>query len=250
MGATATAVFSSNSISQLPSFSALCKPNLGNRIPKEIAYGLSLSTNRRDFHCSTLSTIRADGIRRRKSSKDATPGKTSKGSELNIQPSPNSLNQEEIISLFKRIQSSISKGDSTSSKKRSTKSSEEKPAIDSVLEILRHSKTEAKGTKDDKGSTHQEDQKEPETDYSPTADPRSTRLRSSFVKRSPLQSPFNSKEKVKLKTETSLENHVESEAVKIEEMKLPQLKELAKSRGLKGYSKLKKSELVELLIGC
>uniref|UniRef100_A0A3Q7F3B7 Rho termination factor-like N-terminal domain-containing protein n=2 Tax=Solanum lycopersicum TaxID=4081 RepID=A0A3Q7F3B7_SOLLC len=50
--------------------------------------------------------------------------------------------------------------------------------------------------------------------------------------------------------ETSLENHVESEAVKIEEMKLPQLKELAKSRGLKGYSKLKKSELVELLIGC
>ncbi|KAL3377062.1 hypothetical protein AABB24_003467 [Solanum stoloniferum] len=252
MGATATAVFSSNSISQLPSFSALCKPNLGIRIPKEIAYGVSLSTNRRDFHCSTLSTIRADGIRRRKSSKDATPRKTSKGSELNIQPSPdskssNSLNQEEIISLFKRIQSSISKGDSTSSKKRSTKSSEEKPAIDSVLEILRHSKTEPKGTKDDKGLTHQ---KEPETDYPPTADPRSTRLRSSFVKRSPLQSPFNSKEKVELKAETSLENHVESEAVKIEEMKLPQLKELAKSRGLKGYSKLKKSELVELLISC
>ncbi|KAH0701092.1 hypothetical protein KY284_015307 [Solanum tuberosum] len=221
----------------------------------EIAYGLSLSTNRRDFHCSTLSTIRADGIRRRKSSKDATPGKTSKGSELNIQPSPdskspNSLNQEEIISLFKRIQSSISKGDSTSSKKRSTKSSEEKPAIDSVLEILRHSKTEPKGTKDDKGLTHQKDKKEPETDYPPTADPRSTRLRSSFVKRSPLQSPFNSKEKVELKVETSLENHVESEAVKIEEMKLPQLKELAKSRGLKGYSKLKKSELLELLISC
>lgn len=75
---------------------------------------------------------------------------TSKGDEIDIQSSPdskssNSLNQEEIISLFKRIQSSISKGDSLSSKKRSTKSSEEKPTIDSVLEILRHSKTESKG---------------------------------------------------------------------------------------------------------
>lgn len=104
--------------------------------------------------------------------------------------------------------------------------------------------------KDDKGSTHQKDQKEPETDYPPTLDPRSTRLRSSFVKRSPIQSPINSKEKVELKTETSVDNHVESEAVKVEEMKLPQLKELAKSRGLKGYSKLKKSELVELLTRC
>ncbi|MCE3049708.1 hypothetical protein HAX54_045561 [Datura stramonium] len=98
----------------------------------EIAYGLSVSTNV-DCHCSTLSTIRADGSRRRRSSKDATLGKTSKGGELTIQSSPDSkspLNQEEIISLFKRIQSSISKGDSTSSKKRSTKSSEGKPAID------------------------------------------------------------------------------------------------------------------------
>lgn len=102
-------------------------------------------------------------------------------------------------------------------------------------------------TKDDEGSTHQRDEKEAETEYSPSPDPRSTRPRSSFVKRSPLQSPFNSKGKVKLKTKTSLDNHVEREAVKVEEMKLPQLKELAKTRGLKGYSKLKKSELVELL---
>ncbi|KAJ8549452.1 hypothetical protein K7X08_033159 [Anisodus acutangulus] len=259
MGATATAVFSSNSISHLPSFSALCKPKFGIRISKEIAYGLSVSTNHKDCHCSTLSTIRADGIRRRRSSKDATPGKTSKGDELNIQSSPdskssNSLNQEEIISLFKRIQSSISKGDSSSSMKRSTKSSEEKPAIDSVLEILRDSKAQVKGTtsntKDDKGSTHQRGQKVPTTDSSSTFDPRSARPPSSFVKRSPLQKPFNSKEKVELKLETSPGNHVEKEAVKIEEMKLPQLKELAKSRGLKGYSRLKKSELVELLIRC
>ncbi|KAM3362037.1 rho-N domain-containing protein 1, chloroplastic [Capsicum galapagoense] len=259
MGVTATAVFSSNSMSHLPSFSALCKPKLTISIPKEIAYGLSVSTNRRDCHCSALSTIRADGTRRRRSSKDSTTGKKSKGAELNIQSSPDSkssksLNQEEIISLFKRIQSSISKGDSTSSKKRSTTSSEEKPAIDSVLEILRHSKTQPKGTKsntkDDKGSTHQRGQKEPETDYSPASDPRSTLLRSSFKKKSPVQSPFYSKEKVELKTETSLDNHGERDAIKIEEMKLPQLKELAKSRGLKGYSKLKKSELVELLIRC
>lgn len=225
----------------------------------EIAYGLSVSSNRRDYHCLALSTIRADGSRRRKSSKDATPGKKSKGDELNIQSSPdskssNSLNQEEIISLFKRIQSSISKGDSTSSKKRSSKSSEEKPAIDSVLEILRHSKTQPKGkasnTKDDKGPTHQRGQKEQVTDYSPTPDPRSTRPQSSFVKRSPIQSPFNSKKRFELKTETSSGNHGEREALQIEDMKLPQLKELAKSRGLRGYSRLKKSELVELLTRC
>ncbi|XP_009621321.1 SAP-like protein BP-73 [Nicotiana tomentosiformis] len=259
MGVTATAVFSSNSISHLPSFSYLCKPKLEIRIPKEIAYGPSVSTNRSDCHCSTLSTIRAEGSRRRRSSIDATPGKTSKGDEINIQSSrdsksSNSLSQEEIISLFKRIQSSISTGDSLSSKKRSTKSSEEKPTIESVLEILRHSKTESTGTtsntKGDKGLTHQRGQKEPKADYSPTLDPRSTRPPSSFVKRSPLQSPLNSKEKVELKTETSPGNHGEREAIKIEDMKLPQLKELAKSRGLKGYSKLKKSELVELLIRC
>ncbi|CAN4105633.1 unnamed protein product [Withania somnifera] len=258
MGASATSVFSSNSISHLPSFSRLCKPKLGIQIPKEIAYGLSVSTNHRDYHCLALSTIRADGSRRRRSSKDATPGKKSKAVELNIQSSPdskssNSLNQEEIISLFKRIQSTISEGDSTSSKKRSTKSSEEKPAINSVLEILRHSKTRPKGktsnTMDDKGLTHQRGQKEQETDYSPTSDPRS-RPRSSFVKKSPIRSLFNSKGKVELKTETSVDNHAEREAVKIGEMKLPQLKELAKSRGHKGYSKLKKSELLELLTRC
>ncbi|CAN4082219.1 unnamed protein product [Withania somnifera] len=191
MGATATVVFSSNSISHLSSFSVLCKPKLGIQIPKacSIWQRLHMGFLKRSFLFSR---------------------------EYNLQ------------------------GDSTSSKKRSTKSSEEKPAVDSVLEILRHSKTQPKGktsnTKDDKGPTHERGQKEQETDYSPSSDPRSRRPRSSFVKKSPTKSPFNSKGNVELKIETSVDNHVEREAVKIGEMKLPQLKELAKSRGLEDYS--------------
>lgn len=38
------------------------------------------------------------------------------------------------------------------------------------------------------------------------------------------------------------------QAMNFTEMKLPQLKEVAKSKGIKGYSKLKKSELLDLLI--
>lgn len=39
----------------------------------------------------------------------------------------------------------------------------------------------------------------------------------------------------------------ETEKEEIETMKLAELKEVAKNKGLKGYSKLKKSEILELL---
>lgn len=45
-----------------------------------------------------------------------------------------------------------------------------------------------------------------------------------------------------------LEETREHELKKLEDMKLTELKEIAKSKGIKGYSKLKKGELVELLI--
>lgn len=70
-----------------------------------------------------------------------------------------------------------------------------------------------------------------------------TRPPSKFVKRSPI--PSQSIRRVQV---LELNNGASpSAAGRIEEMKLPELKELAKTRGIKGYSKLKKSELVQLL---
>ena len=77
-----------------------------------------------------------------------------------------------------------------------------------------------------------------------------TRLPSKFVKRLPIPSPSSPRERIlKLNDEASQARagRKELKLPKIEEMKLTELKDLAKSRGLKGYSKLKKSELIELL---
>lgn len=84
----------------------------------------------------------------------------------------------------------------------------------------------------------------------PVADSKSTRLPSKFVKKSPIPSPSTSIERILELNNEALWARAGSEELKlpsIEEMKLTELKELAKSRGIKGYSKLKKIELVELL---
>lgn len=74
-------------------------------------------------------------------------------------------------------------------------------------------------------------------DYPPRLDSNLIRPLSKFVKRSPIPYP-PSQRKISLAKPDP----------KIEGMKLVELKELAKSRGIKGYSKLKKSELVDLLL--
>lgn len=76
-------------------------------------------------------------------------------------------------------------------------------------------------------------------------DPKLTRPPSNFVKRSPIQSPvrFNRKAEAETEEESISMGGVE----KVKGMKVSELKELAKSKGIKGYSKLKKSELIELL---
>lgn len=79
-------------------------------------------------------------------------------------------------------------------------------------------------------------------------DLKSTRPRSNFVKRSPIPSPTTPRVKaIKLKNEVLVKTSSFDQLPKVEEMKVTELKELAKSRGIKGYSKMKKSELVELL---
>lgn len=76
------------------------------------------------------------------------------------------------------------------------------------------------------------------------------RLPSTFVKRSPVPYPSAPRGKVHEPNSEASANMAESELLKlprVEELKLPQLKELAKARGFKGYSRLKKSELIKLL---
>lgn len=114
----------------------------------EIADGPSLLASRRGHGQVTTLSIRVDGNRSgRPSQRTSASGRFRKsdGEKIPQSSDGNSSNQEEIISLFRRIQSSISKGESISSKKRNSKSSEEKPSAESVLEVLRQSRKQVKG---------------------------------------------------------------------------------------------------------
>lgn len=77
----------------------------------------------------------------------------------------------------------------------------------------------------------------------------SRRPPSNFVKRSPIPSPTIPRS-ISLELNSKQSTAAEEEGLdlpKVDEMKLAELKELAKARGIRGYSRLKKSELVSLL---
>ncbi|CAL5411438.1 unnamed protein product [Camellia sinensis] len=232
----------------------------------EIADGPSLFASRKNYTRLTVLSIRADGNRRgRHPQEHIATGRTEKTHDENkISQSSdgktsNSKNQEEIIALFRRIQSSISKGDSISPKMRNSNASQDNTSAESVLEVLRQSRKQVKviGEKTSKkegnrASTRrrellQKDQKVQE--YPSPADLQLTRPPSNFVKRSPIPFAFSSrKEVVEQKIEANAATAGEEIASQnLEDMKLSELKELAKTRGIKGYSKVRKSELVELL---
>ncbi|XP_010449476.1 PREDICTED: uncharacterized protein LOC104731704 isoform X2 [Camelina sativa] len=136
---------------------------------------------------------------------------------------PSKSNQEEIISLLKRIQSSISKGESRGvEEKNLDESSESKPLTKAVLDVLEKSRKKS-------------------TEEVP-------RPPSGFVKRTPSASGPRGKLPVSISDKALGEMTKEEEkASLIETMKLAELKEVAKKRGIKGYSKLRKSELLELI---
>ncbi|XP_059438658.1 SAP-like protein BP-73 isoform X2 [Corylus avellana] len=257
----AVAVFRSHSALQFPSFLSFSgQPSLGGKpiSLKEIADGPLLFDSQKVFPRLTVLSIRSDGhkrhgpprrssdSRRRKEDENETPqssdGKKSKSS-----------NQEEIIALFRRIQSSISKGESLSTKKRNSNLSEDKPSPESILDVLRKSRKQAKDKEGDKVLIRRRGvpQKEQAVQNSQqVADLKSTRPPSEFVKRSPIPSPSTPRGKIlELNGEAlaARDGSKELNLPGIEGMKLTELKEVAKSRGMKGYSKLKKSELVELL---
>ncbi|TXG47646.1 hypothetical protein EZV62_026940 [Acer yangbiense] len=201
----------------------------------------------------TVLNINSDGSRRggplHKVSAAGRSKKGEGGNEIHQLSDGNgsSSNQDEIIALFRRIQSSISERETVSKKKRNPSSSKGKtrdelkdssPVKDGVI---------SKWRREDVPKTEQEIQKN-----EPVADRKLTRLPSNFVKRSPIPSPSTRSGKVpeqKSETEVSagIEGKEQSKLPRVEELKLPQLKELAKARGIKGYSRMKKSELVKLL---
>ncbi|KAA8515079.1 hypothetical protein F0562_018134 [Nyssa sinensis] len=248
---------------RLPYFSAFSKPRLGkpSLSLKEIADGRSLIASRKDVIQLTVSSIRADGNRRgRPPRKSTAEGRTEKDEENKIPQSfdgksSNPSNQAEIIALFRRIQSSISKGESKSANKRSSNSSEDDTSAESVLEVLRQTRKQLKektsNKKEDKVLTRRRSRLEKvqkKEEYASVNDLKLSRPPSNFVKRSPIPSPTSRRGKVfESKASSATAGNKELELQKVEEMKLPALKELAKSRGIKGYSKLKKRELVKML---
>lgn len=73
---------------------------------------------------------------------------------------------------------------------------------------------------------------------------------SSFAKKTPIPSASSPRGKLPVSNSNKALGEMPEKAEKaslIETMKLAELKEVAKNRGIKGYSKLRKSELLELI---
>lgn len=200
----------------------------------------------------TYLSIRADGSRGdRPPLKGYAAGRTKNGdgnesSQSSDGKVSSSSNNGAIISLFQRIKSSISKREAVRTKKRNPSSSD-KPKVQSVSDVLLQPRKEVKVI--DAGpikDVPKEEQKIQNNE--PVTDIKLTRLTSNFVKRSPIPSPSAPRGKRVLNYEPSANKEsTKQELPRVEELKRPQLKELAKARGIKGYSRMKKSELIKKL---
>ncbi|XP_010439818.1 PREDICTED: uncharacterized protein LOC104723187 isoform X2 [Camelina sativa] len=151
---------------------------------------------------------------------------------------PSKSNQEEIISLLKRIQSSISKEAARDvEEKNRDESSESKPLTKAVVDVLEKSRKKTEGDTSVK--------KEP-----PKRQVEVPRPASSLVKKTPTSSASGPRGTLPVSISDKALGEMTKEEEKaslIETMKLAELKEVAKKRGIKGYSKLRKSELLELI---
>ncbi|PIA42123.1 hypothetical protein AQUCO_02100170v1 [Aquilegia coerulea] len=204
----------------------------------------------------TVWSIRCEGNRIGRRRRSTASEGIQKGNipESSDSESSKSAGQEDIIALFRQIQFSIAKdGGSTKIRKRRSNNHKERKTAESVLDVLRQSRKQIQeenkvvpkrhGVPNTKGETK---------DSSLPTDFMLTRPPSKFVKKSPIRRPSTLEEDVDEVVSEESEAAIVSEEPqlhKIEEMKVSELKELAKSRGIKGYSKLKKGELVELLKG-
>ncbi|KDP21120.1 hypothetical protein JCGZ_21591 [Jatropha curcas] len=159
--------------------------------------------------------------------------------------------QEEILALFRRIQSSISKA-------LAKQSNASLSPTESILEVLHQSKKPREGTIKGEGdkalaqkrgvakkeNTLDNDVQDSAANFNLTRPP------TNFVRRSPIPpTTIPTGNTIELNSDSSATKEEKKLVMppKIDEMKLPELRELAKSRGMKGYSKLKKGKLLELL---
>ncbi|XP_004293969.1 PREDICTED: SAP-like protein BP-73 [Fragaria vesca subsp. vesca] len=251
-------VYQYHSVLHFPTFSSFSKqPKYGKPIfsLKDIA-DVALPFERKGQKLIVSCNGSDEGNRRGQSSRRSTgSGRTAKNDEAKKPRGgrkSKSSNQEEIISLFRRIQSSISKEvESVDTKKIKSDASEEKPpSAESILRVLQGGSTKQREVKQDRRKVDTQEQR---IQANPSVtDFKLTRPPSKFVKRSPIPSSAHMSrppgEVLETKNGASVTTAVtELELERVEEMKLPELKELAKSRGMRGYSKLKKKELVELL---
>lgn len=169
-----------------------------------------------------------------------------------------SSDQEEIIALFRRIRSSISKEDSQNTRKRKSKANKDKPSTETILDILwgpqkqvKASRTSNRVKEQDLAKRIRVSRKQQEVQQHPhVSDFKLTRPPSNFVKKSPIPSLSTPRGKViDLNNDAlpAIMGDKQVQAERLVELKLAELKELAKSRGVKGYSKLKKGELIKIL---
>ncbi|XP_038893912.1 SAP-like protein BP-73 isoform X3 [Benincasa hispida] len=164
-------------------------------------------------------------------------------------------NQEEIIALFRKIETSIAKESASSNDEESCK---DEHGAESILETLRESRKQVKELWTGKSSKKAgakalrsegtSEEKEIHDPSPPAADFQLVRPPSKFVKRSPIPSPPRGNgSHPRVDATQAIAESRELKFPSIKNMKLTELKALAKSRGIKGYSKLKKNELIELL---
>lgn len=267
----AASTFCPNSVLPFPSFD---RPNSAISIfsPKD---GFSTFSGQR---CCPRLAVSCTGSDRDRQGGRPRKGRASGGSSkdgknetpaLDDSTSSGSSNQDDIIALFRRIQSSISKGESVNNNK-SSKLLEGRSSVESVLEVLRQSRREASNKDADesfrkKKPTSKNIEKIQREPYA--LDFKKTRPPSYFVKRSPIPHPTPPRGRVfeqRIETSSTEVNNEKKpigtdesddhfaveggeESTGLDAMKLPELKEVAKLRGIKGYSKMKKGELLDLL---
>ncbi|XVF27468.1 hypothetical protein REPUB_Repub14bG0110100 [Reevesia pubescens] len=252
----AAAVLSFQSISRFPSSFPFIKQL---KLKKLV---LSLTDNSTPFSSLqlTVSSITSDGnrggSRPRKSSASGRKKEDENNKSSDGIKAPNSSSQEEIITLFRRIQSSVSKGDRGGAKTKSFSSSKDKSRDDSVLDVLRESRKNVQDTRPKKGvgkaltwrsGVPKQRQGTEKKAAAAAQDFKLSRPPSNFVKRSPIPYPTAPRGKNLEQNNEVVATNEGSKLANIEKLKLPELKELAKARGIKGYSRLKKSDLVQLL---
>ncbi|XP_039070391.1 30S ribosomal protein S2-like [Hibiscus syriacus] len=196
-------------------------------------------------HKPSISSIESDGntkgSRCRKGFTYALGRKNDESEESSngIKP-PDSSSREEIVALFRKIQSSIARD-------------KWQVPTESVMDVLHKSGNNLQdfadtGTKALRWRSGNPKKRQAKEKAPAEMDEFNlSRPPSNFMKKSPILHPTAPRTRTPENFE-AVPTTEGSASANIEKLKLSKLKELAKARGIKGYSKLSKCELLQLLI--